>query len=96
LPEVVPAQAHLELATSDGLQTIQPNDGLQVSEYYQPPKEDEKWASATSKPVGPPAKKTLFGWSRRKLWIVIVVATLVVVAIVVGATVGALMAGGNR
>jgi hypothetical protein len=97
LPEVVPNYQNYH----SGPEVVPWNDELHpaegnphspgVHEYFI--KKEEP--AAHGYPVDPAQEKktTLFGWSRRKLWIVIGIVVLAVIAIVVGAVVGTLVGG---
>ncbi|KAI9154823.1 hypothetical protein HJFPF1_07382 [Paramyrothecium foliicola] len=97
LPEVVPPEAP-QVAYPNGLHpaTNGPAEGLEVTQQDLYKKDDvvaENVASITEKQST--SQKGLFGWSKRRLWVVIVIAVLVVIAIVVGATVGSLTNSNN-
>jgi hypothetical protein len=103
LPEVVPSTEPPEVATVDGLHvdTSKMGSDLYVVEQLQqqqqqqsPSKESEKYDPPAEQPLTD--AKSRHGWSRRKLWIVIVVGILAIVAIVVGATVGTLVGKNNE
>ncbi|KAH7318394.1 hypothetical protein B0I35DRAFT_241682 [Stachybotrys elegans] len=99
LPEVVPSTGP-EVAIPQGIHSamMEPDEGLHVVEPRVGSDQKnlpDKGGDREEKILADGRRKGLFGWSRRKTWIVAGVVAFIVIAIAVGVSVGVVV-GGSR